>query len=110
MSQFFFKFSVAAVQWFTQIPSDKTIIAGNTVNFVCRTNGIPQPKLIWKFKRGALSKPIKIHNSDQRRQIGDEGTLTITKLQNTDEGTYLCISKSPGLVRNISATLIVYGE
>jgi hypothetical protein len=81
---------------------------GQNVSFSCKADGIPRPGIIWFFNSAAISNLPRITFKDdvdnstrcdvglQSTQNGFTSVLTITNVDNVNEGTYLCQAESPG--------------
>ena len=98
------------MQWWHQKPTHQKIIYGETATFHCVSRGIPTPQVRWvKYKDGLMTNPIPIKHNRTRYSVYDNSTLVIEQVMYDDEGVYMCISTSPNLIRNVTASLDVYG-
>lgn len=68
-------------------PSNQTLPIKSTAMFSCEANGNPTPVISW-YKD---SIPVL---TSHRIDISDSGTLIISGLEKTDEGTYTCVVSS----------------
>ena len=100
-----------AVQRFIKKPKAQEIVASKTVTFDCIVEGIPKPRILWKFKPHNSDNFARIDSLDQRRfKLSPNGTLTIKNVHFSDKGLYVCVAKSPGKETDATAFLMVYGE
>ena len=94
-------------QNFTVKPVSQTLLRGDTAIFNCRSEGHPVPKVSWKLIRRVgrgemIEKPISTEYSNN--------SLVLQNVQNKDEGQYVCISESPGLKVDVTASLLVHSK
>lgn len=107
-------------QNFTERPTNERRLYGYNATFKCVSVGVPRPKVSWvKIRRGEdgkdnyeqlLLNTRKYRISEVRSETSSNKTLVVHDVKYTDEGRYMCLSQSPKLERNVSATLDVYGE
>ncbi|GFG28560.1 hypothetical protein Cfor_11692, partial [Coptotermes formosanus] len=79
--------------FFSQEPSDVTVLEGQSVQFQCRVGGDPDPNILWRRDDGKM--PIG------RAQILDDRSLRIENVESADEGIYICDAEN--LVGSLSA-------
>ncbi|XP_076315975.1 hemicentin-1-like [Tachypleus tridentatus] len=65
-------------------PSEVTVIQGQDVTLDCRTEGIPNPRIIWERS----TKPLDL--LDSRLVVLPNKSLRISLAQPSDMGTYIC--------------------
>uniref|UniRef100_A0A452HWQ8 Uncharacterized protein n=1 Tax=Gopherus agassizii TaxID=38772 RepID=A0A452HWQ8_9SAUR len=72
-------------------PRDQIVAQGRTVTFPCETKGNPQPAVFWQ-KEGSqnLLFPNQPLQSNSRYSVSPKGDLTITNIQRSDAGYYIC--------------------
>ncbi|XP_030436086.1 roundabout homolog 2 isoform X13 [Gopherus evgoodei] len=72
-------------------PRDQIVAQGKTVTFPCETKGNPQPAVFWQ-KEGSqnLLFPNQPLQSNSRYSVSPTGDLTITNIQRSDAGYYIC--------------------
>ncbi|XP_065431773.1 roundabout homolog 2 isoform X27 [Chrysemys picta bellii] len=72
-------------------PRDQIVAQGRTVTFPCETKGNPQPAVFWQ-KEGSqnLLFPNQPLQPNSRYSVSPTGDLTITNIQRTDAGYYIC--------------------
>nr|XP_016850983.1 PREDICTED: roundabout homolog 2 isoform X7 [Anolis carolinensis] len=72
-------------------PRDQIVAQGRTVTFPCETKGNPQPAVFWQ-KEGSqnLLFPNQPLQPNTRYSVSPTGDLTITNIQRTDAGYYIC--------------------
>ncbi|XP_061483918.1 roundabout homolog 2 isoform X4 [Rhineura floridana] len=72
-------------------PRDQIVAQGRTVTFPCETKGNPQPAVFWQ-KEGSqnLLFPNQPLHPNTRYSVSPTGDLTITNIQRSDEGYYIC--------------------
>ncbi|XP_030060090.1 roundabout homolog 2 isoform X3 [Microcaecilia unicolor] len=82
--------SVAPPQFVVR-PRDQIVAQGRTVTFPCETKGNPQPAVFWQ-KEGSqnLLFPNQPLQPSSRYSVSPTGDLTITNIQRTDTGYYIC--------------------
>ena len=94
-------------QNFTVKPVSQTLLRGDTALFNCRSEGHPPPKVSWKLVRPVGPGEI-IEKSIFTKYSNN--SLVLQNVQNKDEGQYVCISESPGLKVNVTASLLVHSK
>ncbi|KAM4627321.1 roundabout homolog 2 isoform 2-T2 [Polymixia lowei] len=72
-------------------PRDQIVAQGRTATFPCETKGNPQPAVFWQ-KEGSqnLLFPNQPQQPNSRFSVSPSGDLTITSVQRTDAGYYIC--------------------
>nr|XP_045003633.1 roundabout homolog 2 isoform X3 [Jaculus jaculus] len=72
-------------------PRDQIVAQGRTVTFPCETKGNPQPAVFWQ-KEGSqnLLFPNQPQQPNSRSSVSPTGDLTITNIQRSDAGYYIC--------------------
>ncbi|XP_075450096.1 roundabout homolog 2 isoform X4 [Ascaphus truei] len=72
-------------------PRDQIVAQGRTVTFPCETKGNPQPAVFWQ-KEGSqnLLFPNQPLQPNSRYSVSPTGDLTITSIQRSDTGYYIC--------------------
>ncbi|XP_028582755.1 roundabout homolog 2 isoform X10 [Podarcis muralis] len=72
-------------------PRDQIVAQGRTVTFPCETKGNPQPAVFWQ-KDGSqnLLFPNQPLQPNTRYSVSPTGDLTITNIQRSDAGYYIC--------------------
>ncbi|KAM9020148.1 roundabout homolog 2 isoform 5-T5 [Ara ararauna] len=72
-------------------PRDQIVAQGRTVTFPCETKGNPQPAVFWQ-KEGSqnLLFPNQPLQPNSRYSVSPAGDLTITNIQRSDAGYYIC--------------------
>ncbi|XP_030060097.1 roundabout homolog 2 isoform X9 [Microcaecilia unicolor] len=83
--------TVRAPPQFVVRPRDQIVAQGRTVTFPCETKGNPQPAVFWQ-KEGSqnLLFPNQPLQPSSRYSVSPTGDLTITNIQRTDTGYYIC--------------------
>ncbi|XP_076002548.1 roundabout homolog 2 [Genypterus blacodes] len=81
---------VAAPQFVIR-PRDQIVGQGRTATFPCETKGNPQPAVFWQ-KEGSqnLLFPNQPQQPNSRFSVSPGGDLTISAVQRTDAGYYIC--------------------
>ncbi|XP_024910963.1 roundabout homolog 2 isoform X10 [Cynoglossus semilaevis] len=82
--------TVRAPPQFVIRPRDQIVAQGRTATFPCETKGNPQPAVFWQ-KEG--SQNLLFPNQPQpnsRFSVSPSGDLTISNVQRTDAGYYIC--------------------
>ncbi|XP_072182699.1 roundabout homolog 2 isoform X5 [Excalfactoria chinensis] len=83
--------TVRAPPQFVVRPRDQIVSQGRTVTFPCETKGNPQPAVFWQ-KEGSqnLLFPNQPLQPNSRYSVSPTGDLTITNIQRSDAGYYIC--------------------
>ncbi|XP_022237469.1 Down syndrome cell adhesion molecule-like protein Dscam2 [Limulus polyphemus] len=71
-------------------PKNASVVEGRDVYLHCSANGLPQPTIIWRKARGQNPGDFIYLYSNIRVQLFGNGTLLVRKVEETDEGYYLC--------------------
>ncbi|MBN3312119.1 HMCN1 protein, partial [Atractosteus spatula] len=74
----------------SELPSEVSVLANDTVQLVCRAEGTPLPTIQW-LKDG---KPLNTTGAGSLRISPDGSTLTIASAQTSDSGKYTCLAKN----------------
>ncbi|MEE6468204.1 hypothetical protein FKM82_008202 [Ascaphus truei] len=84
-------FVFTAPPQFVVRPRDQIVAQGRTVTFPCETKGNPQPAVFWQ-KEGSqnLLFPNQPLQPNSRYSVSPTGDLTITSIQRSDTGYYIC--------------------
>ncbi|XP_042313952.1 roundabout homolog 1 isoform X4 [Sceloporus undulatus] len=72
-------------------PRDQVVALGRTVTFQCEATGNPQPAIFWR-REGSQNLLFSYQppQSSNRFSVSQTGDLTITNVQRTDVGYYIC--------------------
>ncbi|XP_014070694.1 roundabout homolog 2 isoform X12 [Salmo salar] len=83
--------TVRAAPQFIIRPRDQIVAQGRTATFPCETKGNPQPAVFWQ-KEGSqnLLFPNQPQQPNSRFSVSSSGDLTISSVQRTDAGYYIC--------------------
>ncbi|KAG8450332.1 hypothetical protein GDO86_002835, partial [Hymenochirus boettgeri] len=83
--------TVRAPPQFVVRPRDQIVAQGRTVTFGCDAKGNPQPAVFWQ-KEGSqnLLFPNQPPQPNSRYSVSPTGDLTITSIQRSDAGYYIC--------------------
>uniref|UniRef100_H3A9I9 Roundabout guidance receptor 2 n=1 Tax=Latimeria chalumnae TaxID=7897 RepID=H3A9I9_LATCH len=83
--------TVRAPPQFVVRPRDQIVAQGRTAVFPCETKGNPQPAVFWQ-KEGSqnLLFPNQPPQPNSRYSVSPSGDLTITNIQRSDAGYYIC--------------------
>ena len=87
-----------------EFPRNRTALKGSEVNFTCKANGIPQPRVWWKFNNGNLSSTVIQHD------IENGSSLLLPQVTKEMKGTYECVAENEKNVTTSTATLTVLGK
>ena len=90
-----------------KVPASQKVLYSHDVFFECVSEGQPKPIVTWERKMNGRLEEIW---SSYKYLISNENTLTVLNLTYEDAGEYICISKSPRLIKNVSAELDIYGK
>ncbi|KAJ0063893.1 hypothetical protein NL108_013312, partial [Boleophthalmus pectinirostris] len=83
--------TVRAAPQFVVRPRDQIVAQGRTATFPCETKGNPQPAVFWQ-KEGSqnLLFPNQPPQPNSRFSVSPGGDLTISSVQRSDAGFYIC--------------------
>ncbi|XP_058490996.1 roundabout homolog 2 isoform X11 [Solea solea] len=83
--------TVRAPPQFVIRPRDQIVAQGRTATFPCETKGNPQPAVFWQ-KEGSqnLLFPNQPQQPNSRFSVSPSGDLTISSVQRSDAGYYIC--------------------
>nr|XP_015197421.1 PREDICTED: roundabout homolog 2 isoform X13 [Lepisosteus oculatus] len=83
--------TVRAPPQFVVRPRDQIVAQGRTATFPCETKGNPQPAVFWQ-KEGSqnLLFPNQPLQPNSRFAVSQSGDLTISNVQRSDAGYYIC--------------------
>ncbi|KAJ8266718.1 hypothetical protein GJAV_G00133930 [Gymnothorax javanicus] len=83
--------TVRAAPQFVVRPRDQIVAQGRTASFPCETKGNPQPAVFWQ-KEGSqeLLFPSPEQQPGVRLWVSPGGNLTISEVQRSDAGFYIC--------------------
>ncbi|TKC49014.1 hypothetical protein EI555_020344, partial [Monodon monoceros] len=72
-------------------PRDQVVALGRTVTFQCEATGNPQPAIFWR-REGSQNLLFSYQppQSSSRFSVSQTGDLTITNVQRSDVGYYIC--------------------
>uniref|UniRef100_A0A671UCI6 Roundabout guidance receptor 2 n=1 Tax=Sparus aurata TaxID=8175 RepID=A0A671UCI6_SPAAU len=72
-------------------PRDQIVVQGRTATFPCETRGKPQPTVFWQREGSQdLLFPSQPTKGDSRVSVSVNGELTISSVQRSDAGYYIC--------------------
>ncbi|XP_041864948.1 roundabout homolog 2-like isoform X2 [Melanotaenia boesemani] len=72
-------------------PRDQIVAQGRTATFPCETRGKPQPTVFWQREGSKdLLFPNQPAQGDSRVSVSVNGELTISSVQRSDAGYYIC--------------------
>lgn len=72
-----------------EMPSNITVLLGQSATLTCSATGTPHPKLVWHSRRNG-----KVRTDHERGVVVDEGGLRWEAVGKEDEGAYKCIARS----------------
>uniref|UniRef100_A0A3B3B9S1 Roundabout, axon guidance receptor, homolog 2 (Drosophila) n=1 Tax=Oryzias melastigma TaxID=30732 RepID=A0A3B3B9S1_ORYME len=83
--------TVRAPPQFVVRPRDQIVAQGRTATFPCEAKGNPQPAVFWQ-KEGSqnLLFPNQPQQPNSRFSVSPSGELTISSVQRSDAGYYIC--------------------
>ncbi|MGH0176783.1 UNVERIFIED_CONTAM: hypothetical protein FKN15_074004 [Acipenser sinensis] len=96
------EFSCTEAPRFSTLPSDSTVLNGQSVEFICSAEGTPPATITWT-KAGAQI-------SDQRYTVLSSGTLRIVNVAQHDQGQYECHASNRAGANFTVVQLIVLPE
>ncbi|KAK2879707.1 roundabout homolog 2-like isoform X2 [Channa argus] len=72
-------------------PRDQIVAQGRTATFPCETRGKPQPTVFWQREGSqSLLFPNQPTQEESRVSVSVNGALTISSVQRSDAGYYIC--------------------
>jgi hypothetical protein len=90
---------------FTVTPSNAIFIAGQTAKFLCAATGVNKPTISWNLiPAQGQKRPL----TSARYSIASTGTLSISTVQKTNEGTYECQATNRAGANTTQARLTVH--
>ena len=105
-------FFLLVTQNFRIKPVDQKVLFASTVVFNCVSEGQPKPQTSWQISLKTSNKTFAVNKTtkiDDKHEMLDNGSLVLRNVSDKSEGTYTCISESPGLIRTTSGLLTIYG-
>uniref|UniRef100_A0A8C8RV15 Hemicentin-1 n=1 Tax=Pelusios castaneus TaxID=367368 RepID=A0A8C8RV15_9SAUR len=75
----------------SEMPSEVSALLGESIQLVCKANGIPRPTIQW-LKDG---KPVTSNELQRIRVTPDRSTLNIFGALTSDMGKYTCVATNP---------------
>lgn len=107
---FLLSFSFSVTQEFTTKPIPQKVLYETNVVFNCVSQGRPAPSIEWAVDLDTIDNLVVIDESLKHKyDLLQNGSLLVKAATLDEQGRYYCFSKSPGLTRNVSSTLSVYG-
>lgn len=98
-------------QKFTVMPESRHILFGKSTIFHCVSEGNPNPTIKWIINLKDIDGLVTVDTSLRHQyEILEDNSLYVKAVTFTDEGSFICVSESPGLVVNKSALLTVFGK
>lgn len=108
---FILNFLFSVTQEFSIKPTPQRVLYETDTILDCVSKGKPTPSINWAFAFDNTDEIVSIDDSLQNTyQLFQNGSLLVKSPRLKAQGRYYCISKSPGLTRNVSSTLSVYGK
>ena len=102
--------SCLVTQNFTKVPQPSHTLYGSNAVFDCISGGEPTPRVEWQIKLNKLENTVVVDKSYKDKYIIlTNGSLYVKQVLIDDEGDYICVSYSPGLIKTVSTSLTVYG-
>ncbi|KFM75225.1 Down syndrome cell adhesion molecule-like protein, partial [Stegodyphus mimosarum] len=71
-------------------PTNNFAVVGQSVTMDCIAEGYPNPRIFWKKATGTQATDFRDVLSSYRRQVYDNGSLTLQEVSEIDGGHYLC--------------------
>ncbi|XP_068632811.1 cell adhesion molecule Dscam1 isoform X20 [Battus philenor] len=87
-------------------PTDKAFAQGSDAKVECKADGFPKPQVTWKRAEGDMPGDYKDLKPNNPNVKVEDGTLTITNIQKTNEGYYLCEAVN-GIGSGLSAVILI---
>lgn len=83
----------------TKQPANLVVTESESAKFECRARGFPKPKIRWQKLDSSLPQ--------SRASMSREDSLTISRVQQSDAGTYVCVAESVfGVVRSYAVLVV----
>ncbi|XP_032884067.1 hemicentin-1 isoform X2 [Amblyraja radiata] len=83
-------------------PRIMKVQSGHRIDIPCNAQGVPTPTITW-YKGGR-----SIHFNKEPYSVTAEGTLTIKRVQLSDDGPYTCVAKNVAGQHEVNTTLQVH--
>jgi len=93
-------------------PKNARIPYDQNHTIMCQSIGVPEPTIEWYFRSTLMGNGtfVRINDLDSGKyHQQDESELLITNADDSVVGDYTCVSYSPGLTRNVSANISIFG-
>ncbi|XP_038214395.1 Down syndrome cell adhesion molecule-like protein Dscam2 isoform X18 [Zerene cesonia] len=87
-------------------PTDKAFAQGSDAKVECKADGFPKPQVTWKRAEGDTPGDYKDLKPNNPNVKVEDGTLTISNIQKTNEGYYLCEAVN-GIGSGLSAVILI---
>ncbi|XP_062527461.1 cell adhesion molecule Dscam2 isoform X35 [Bombyx mori] len=87
-------------------PTDKAFAQGSDAKVECKADGFPKPQVTWKRAEGDTPGDYKDLKPNNPNVKVEDGTLTISNIQKTNEGYYLCEAVN-GIGSGLSALILI---
>ena len=98
-------------------PNDQTVVAGNSVTFICQALAYPHHNVAWLFNNSVSLLSTNDTSDTPKYSINRDqsspqqfGSLTVNNVQYEDRGLYQCTAVNNLGNVSASATLTVHGE
>ncbi|UYV61717.1 hypothetical protein LAZ67_1006135 [Cordylochernes scorpioides] len=102
-------FRLLPPQW-RKLPTDRSVIMGDTVVIDCQSTGFPEPRTWWEKSSGSSKVPRDYQTiiSNSHIHTLENGSLMIREVDRSDQGLYLCQAANgvgPGLSKVIKLSV-----
>ncbi|XP_048480578.1 Down syndrome cell adhesion molecule-like protein Dscam2 isoform X18 [Plutella xylostella] len=87
-------------------PTDKAFAQGSDAQVECKADGFPKPQVTWKRAEGDTPGDYKDLKPNNPNVKVEDGTLSISNIQKTNEGYYLCEAVN-GIGSGLSAVILI---
>ncbi|XP_053612834.1 cell adhesion molecule Dscam1 isoform X22 [Plodia interpunctella] len=87
-------------------PTDKAFAQGSDAKVECKADGFPKPQVTWKRAEGDTPGDYKDLKPNNPNVKVEDGTLSISNIQKTNEGYYLCEAVN-GIGSGLSAVILI---
>ncbi|XP_045495019.1 Down syndrome cell adhesion molecule-like protein Dscam2 [Colias croceus] len=87
-------------------PTDKAFAQGSDAKVECKADGFPKPQVTWKRAEGDTPGDYKDLKPNNPNVKVEDGTLTVSNIQKTNEGYYLCEAVN-GIGSGLSAVILI---